>query len=96
MKVTVLSVPEGDDKPEKYPAMFQQSSALVLNKIDLLPLTDFDMAAATRRALALNPRLVIFPVSCRTGEGLEGWLDWLRDLVRDRRMTAADARSAKP
>ena len=96
MKITVLSVPEGDDKPEKYPAMFQQSSALVLNKIDLLPLTDFDMAAATRRALALNPRLVIFPVSCRTGEGLEGWLDWLRDLVRDRRMTAADAQSPKP
>lgn len=85
LKVALLSVPEGDDKPEKYPAMFQQSAALVINKIDLLPFTDFNLEAARRRALALNPGLVIFPLSCRTGEGLELWLDWLRSLIKQRK-----------
>jgi len=87
LKVTILSVPEGDDKPEKYPAMFQQSAALVINKIDLLPFTDFDLEAARRRALALNQSLAIFPLSCRTGEGLEAWLNWLHGLVKQRSRT---------
>jgi hydrogenase nickel incorporation protein HypB len=81
-KVTVLSVTEGDDKPEKYPAMFQASSALVINKIDLLPYTDFDLAAAMRRSLELNPRLTIFPLSCRTMEGFAAWLDWVRACTK--------------
>jgi hydrogenase nickel incorporation protein HypB len=81
-KVTVLSVTEGDDKPEKYPAMFQASSALVINKIDLLPYTDFDLAAATRRSLELNPRLTIFPLSCKTMEGFAAWLDWVRACTK--------------
>lgn len=77
-KVTVLSVTEGDDKPEKYPAMFQASSALVINKIDLLPYTDFDLAAAIGRSLEINPGLTIFPLSCKTMEGFAAWLDWVR------------------
>ena len=81
-KVTVLSVTEGDDKPEKYPAMFQASSALVINKIDLLPYTDFDLAAATRRSLEINPRLTIFPLSCKTMEGFAAWLTWVRAWTR--------------
>jgi hydrogenase nickel incorporation protein HypB len=81
-KVTVLSVTEGDDKPEKYPMMFAQSKALLLNKIDLLPYVDFDVNKAARFARALNPEIAVFHVSCRTGEGLEGWYDWLRETGR--------------
>lgn len=84
MKVTILSVTEGDDKPEKYPVMFQQSKALVINKVDLLPYVDFDIEAAKRRALALNPRLTVFEVSCRTGQGLAEWLGWLRAKSEER------------
>jgi hydrogenase nickel incorporation protein HypB len=80
-KVTLLSVTEGDDKPEKYPMMFAQSKVLLLNKIDLLPYVDFDLDRATRFARALNPEIVVFPVSCRTGEGLEPWYAWLRDAA---------------
>lgn len=80
-KVTLLSVTEGDDKPEKYPMMFAQSKVLLLNKIDLLPYVDFDLERATRFARALNPEIVVFPVSCRTGEGLEPWYAWLRDAA---------------
>lgn len=77
-KVTLLSVTEGDDKPEKYPMMFAQSKVLLLNKIDLLPYVDFDLDKATRFARALNPEIEVFPVSCRTGEGLTPWYDWLK------------------
>ena len=81
MKITILSVTEGDDKPEKYPVMFQESSALVINKTDLLPFVDFNVQAARQRALALNPRLVIFEVSARTGQGLDAWISWLRAQI---------------
>ncbi|WP_045219154.1 hydrogenase nickel incorporation protein HypB [Desulfonatronum thioautotrophicum] len=84
-KVTLLSVTEGDDKPEKYPMMFAQSKVLLLNKIDLLPYVDFDVDRATRFARALNPEITVFPVSCRTGEGLEPWYAWLREAVRAER-----------
>jgi hydrogenase nickel incorporation protein HypB len=77
-KVTLLSVTEGDDKPEKYPLMFHISSAMVLNKVDLLPYVDFDLDAATAHAKKLNAEIEVFPVSCRTGENLEQWYDWLR------------------
>ncbi|PTN39040.1 hydrogenase nickel incorporation protein HypB [Desulfonatronum sp. SC1] len=80
-KVTLLSVTEGDDKPEKYPMMFAQSKVLLLNKIDLLPYVDFDLDRATRFARALNPEIVVFPVSCRTGEGLEPWYVWLKEAA---------------
>ena len=80
IKMMVLSVAEGHDKPLKYPLMFQQSSALVLNKVDLLPYTNADIDRMKRDSLALNPKLSVFEVSCRTGEGIEPWAQWLNGL----------------
>jgi len=85
MKVALISVPEGDDKPLKYPAMFRRSSALVINKIDLLGFSDFDMQRVKKNALSMNPALEIFELSCRTGQGLEKWYDWLLGLIRRNR-----------
>jgi hydrogenase nickel incorporation protein HypB len=78
IKVMVLSIAEGHDKPLKYPLMFQESSALILNKIDLAPYLDVDIHKIRKDALSLNPDLKIFEVSCRTGEGISAWTDWLR------------------
>ena len=75
--VMILSVPEGDDKPLKYPLMFQTSDALVITKTDALPYFDFDMEKAVERAKYLNPGIRIFPVSAKTGEGMEEWEKWL-------------------
>ncbi len=75
--VLIASVPEGDDKPYKYPAMYRGVEALVINKIDLLPYVDFDMEYFQRGVEILNPGLVTFPLSCRTGEGLDAWLEWV-------------------
>lgn len=80
LKMMVLSVAEGHDKPLKYPLMFQQSSALVLNKVDLLPYTNADIDRMKKDSLALNPKLSVFEVSCRTGEGIEPWAQWLNGL----------------
>ena len=80
--VMILSVTEGDDKPLKYPLMFQTSDVLVISKIDALPYFDFDMAACAERARVLNPDIRIFPVSAKTGEGMEAWEGWLLDAVR--------------
>jgi len=77
-KVMLLSVTEGDDKPLKYPLMFHESSLLLLNKTDLLPYVDFDLEEAKKNALHVSPKLEILPVSCKTGEGLEAWFDWIR------------------
>ncbi len=76
--VLVASIPEGDDKPYKYPAMYRGVQALVLNKIDLLPYIPFRMAYFQRGVQALNPGLQTFPLSCKSGEGLSPWLAWLR------------------
>ncbi|HEX9859987.1 MAG TPA: hydrogenase nickel incorporation protein HypB, partial [Nitrospirota bacterium] len=76
-KVMLLSVAEGDDKPLKYPLMFRESTALVINKTDLIPYTNFDMDKATKDSLSINPALNIMPVSCRSGEGLDAWYGWL-------------------
>ncbi len=76
--VMILSVPEGDDKPLKYPLMFSICDLLFINKVDYLALSDFDMAALRQRVLALNPRIVILEVSCKTGEGIEAWTKWLQ------------------
>ena len=75
--VMILSVPEGDDKPLKYPLMFRTSDALVITKMDALPYFDFDLETAVSRAKALNPRIAIFPVSAKTGEGMAAFEDWL-------------------
>lgn len=79
--VMILSVPEGDDKPLKYPLMFSVCDLLLVNKIDYLSLSDFDIAALRKRVLALNPRITILEVSCKTGAGIESWIDWLKDEV---------------
>lgn len=81
MKVMLLSITEGHDKPLKYPLMFQESSALVLNKVDLVPYTNVDMAKIRKDALSLNPGLKIFEVSCRTGEGVGEWIAWLKEVA---------------
>ncbi|MCF8033266.1 MAG: hydrogenase nickel incorporation protein HypB [Desulfarculaceae bacterium] len=77
MKVAVLSVTEGDDKPSKYPALFQQAGVLLVNKVDLLPYIDCDMERIHRTCHQLNPEQKVFDLSCRTGEGLDPWVDWL-------------------
>ena len=73
----ILSVPEGDDKPLKYPLMFTVSDVLLVNKIDYLPFSDFNLAAMRERALRLNPHMEIFEISAKTGQGVERWADWL-------------------
>jgi len=75
--VLIASVPEGDDKPYKYPNIYRGVDALIINKIDLLPYVSFDMDYFRRGVEALNPGLAAFPLSCRTGEGLEAWTTWL-------------------
>jgi len=82
--VLVASTPEGDDKPYKYPGIYRGVDVLVINKIDLLPYVDFDMTTFRRGVEALNPGLVTFALSCRTGEGVEAWLAWVRGEVRSR------------
>ena len=80
IKMMVLSVAEGHDKPLKYPLMFRESSALVLNKVDLLPYMNTDIAKMRNDSLALNPDLTIFEVSCATGAGIDQWAQWLNGL----------------
>ena len=83
-KAMVISVTEGDDKPEKYPLMFQVSSVLLLNKIDLLPYLDFDMEGFQRDALKVNPKLKIMAISCKSGEGLDKWYQWIEERASQR------------
>jgi hydrogenase nickel incorporation protein HypB len=78
--VLIASTPEGDDKPYKYPRMYSGVDALVVNKIDLLPYTNFDLNYFTRGVEALNPGLSTFPLSCRSGEGLTRWLHWILSM----------------
>ena len=74
----ILSVPEGDDKPLKYPLMFEVCDVLLVNKIDVLPYFDFDLDAVRERAKKRNPKIEIIPISARTGEGIDQWCDYLR------------------
>ncbi len=80
-RAMILSVPEGDDKPLKYPLMFSVCDALVINKIDYLPDPGFSMTALRERVLKLNPGIRIFEISCRTGAGLDAWVSWLREQI---------------
>ena len=80
--VLVASVPEGDDKPYKYPGTYRGVDALVVNKIDLLPYVDFRMDYFTQGVQVLNPNVTTFPLSCRTGEGLQAWVEWLIENSR--------------
>jgi hydrogenase nickel incorporation protein HypB len=87
IKVMLLSTPEGADKPAKYPLMFHESAALIINKIDLLPYVDFDIAKAKRVSAAINPTLAIHEVSCKTGQGLDALYQWLRIQIDTFRAT---------
>ncbi|MCB6994538.1 hydrogenase nickel incorporation protein HypB [bacterium 210820-DFI.6.37] len=77
--VMILSVPEGHDKPLKYPLIFKVCDVLLINKTDVLPYFDFDMEKVAEYAHMRNPKLKIFPVSAKTGEGIDAWCDWLRE-----------------
>ena len=81
--VMILSVTEGDDKPLKYPLMFEKSDALVISKIDALPYFDFDLETCIKRVKRLNPNIQIFPVSAKTKEGMQEWLNWLQQEVTE-------------
>ena len=83
VKIMLLSTPEGADKPAKYPLMFQESAALLINKIDLMPYVDFDLEKAKHDALSLHQDLKIFEVSCKTAAGLDGWIAWLTQRIDD-------------
>lgn len=79
----ILSVPEGHDKPLKYPLIFTVCDVLIINKIDVLPYFDFDMEKVYEYAKMRNPKLKIFPISAKTGEGVAAWCDWLRESVNE-------------
>lgn len=87
-KVVLLSSVEGDDKPQKYPGMFRRSRVLIITKTDLLGLTEFEPDRAATHARALNPDLKVFKTSCKTGEGLDEWCEWLEAGVRAKRAEA--------
>ena len=78
----ILSVPEGDDKPLKYPLMFSIVDVLLINKIDAMGFFDFDLEAVRERVAKLNPNILVIPISAKTGEGIEQWADWLRTEVK--------------
>ena len=84
-KVMLLSVTEGDEKPLKYPLMFRESTAMIINKIDLLEHCNFSMDEAKGNATKINPNLRIFPLSCTSGEGLDAWTDWLLGELEKKR-----------
>ena len=77
--LTILSVPEGDDKPLKYPLMFEKCQVVIINKIDSMPAFDFDMDRVKNNIAMRNPEAVVFPISARTGEGMDAWCEWLKD-----------------
>lgn len=85
MKVVLISTTEGDDKPLKYPGMFRRSSAMVINKTDLIEYSEFDLGRVKENALSINGNLKILELSCRTGDGLDGWYDWLLSLVKEKK-----------
>jgi hydrogenase nickel incorporation protein HypB len=84
-RVMLASLPEGDDKPLKYPAMFADADVVLINKMDLQPYLDFDFDSFHKTVTGLNPDVKIFPVSCQTGQGLEAWFSWLEATVKDRK-----------
>ncbi|HHX62126.1 MAG TPA: hydrogenase nickel incorporation protein HypB [Epulopiscium sp.] len=79
----ILSIPEGDDKPLKYPAMFKMVDVLLINKIDAIDFFDFDIEAVTQRVKKINPDITVIPISAKTGQGIDLWIDWLRVQIKD-------------
>jgi len=84
-RVMIASMPEGDDKPLKYPAMFADTDVVLLNKTDLQPHLDFDTGTFKKTVTGLNPDVTILPISCKTGEGLDAWVAWLESAVKDKK-----------
>lgn len=84
-RVMISSMPEGDDKPYKYPAMFADSDVVMLNKIDLQPHLDYNVENFKKTVTGLNPDVIIFPVSCKTGAGMEAWFAWLESAVKGKK-----------
>ncbi len=87
-KIVMVSTTEGDDKPIKYPKMFRVSDVCVINKIDLLPYIEFDMDTVKENALNINPNLIFFEVSAKSGEGVDRWVDWLKNEVEKGKQVA--------
>ena len=83
LNMMILSVPEGHDKPLKYPLVFQVCNAMIINKIDVMPYFDFDMEKVTEYARMRNPNIRIFPISAKTGEGVQALADWLTEQVQN-------------
>ena len=94
LKVMVYSVVEGSDKPQKYPVMFHEVEAVLLNKVDLVPYSGINLPQLMSNVLDVNPEAQIFPVSCRTGAGLGRWVKWLEARIQSRQSGSAKARSA--
>jgi len=82
IRVSLISVTEGDDKPLKYPALFRSADVMVINKMDLLPYTDFDVEKVIHNAMSLNPEIEILKTSCRTGEGLDDWSEFVKNFAK--------------
>ena len=93
LSVLVASIPEGDDKPHKYPGMYRGVDVLIINKIDLLPYIDFRMDFFKQGVEILNPGVITFPLSCRTEEGLQAWVDWLVEKVRAFKSRASETQT---
>jgi hydrogenase nickel incorporation protein HypB len=83
LRVVVLSVTEGEDKPLKYPLMFRVCDAALLNKIDLLPYLDYDREAAVQNILKVNPQMPVFGISAKTQEGFNSWIKWLKNKIQE-------------
>ena len=81
VNVTILSVPEGDDKPLKYPLMYQVCNVVLVNKVDVLPYFDFDLAKCVENVHMRNPKARVIPICAKTGEGMDEWYQWLREKV---------------
>ncbi|MFZ0482458.1 MAG: hydrogenase nickel incorporation protein HypB, partial [Desulfobacterales bacterium] len=81
LRIVVLSVTEGEDKPLKYPLMFRVCHAALLNKIDLLPHLDYDSKAAVQNILKVNPQMPVFEISAKTQEGFDSWIEWLKQKL---------------
>ncbi|MHB8105802.1 MAG: hydrogenase nickel incorporation protein HypB [Dehalococcoidales bacterium] len=85
IRLMIASMPEGDDKPYKYPAMFADSDVVILNKTDLQPYLDFDEKSFHKVVTGLNPDVIIFPLSCKTGAGMQNWFDWLETALKNKK-----------
>jgi len=90
MKIVLISTTEGDDKPLKYPAMFRRAAMMIVNKTDLLGLSDFTMERVQKNARSINPDLQILSLSCRTGSGVDEWIAWLTNLILQVRRPSAE------